>query len=114
MAMYKQKAQLKTVSEAICPVKQTIEIIGKKWTLLAIYRLSKGEMRFTELKSSLSGIPAKTLSATLKYLIKNGIVNRTIVDSSPPAVLYSLTPKGKELREIFEALNCWGEKWLMK
>lgn len=106
--------QLEQVSEAACPVRQTIEIIGKKWTLMAIYRLSNGEMRFTGLKNSLPGIPAKTLSATLKYLIKNEIVNRTIVDASPPIVLYSLTSKGKELREIFEALNGWGAKWLMK
>jgi len=110
--MHKQKVLLKPVSETVCPVKKTVEIIGKKWTLLAIYNLSKGEMRFTELKNSLSGIPAKTLSATLKYLTKNEIVNRKIIDSSPPGVLYSLTPKGKELREIFEALNSWGCKWL--
>ena len=52
-----------------CTVNQTVKYLGRKWTLLIILELYKGEnytRRFTEVKEQLPGITAKVLSARLK------------------------------------------------
>ena len=94
----------------ICPVEKTLDIIGGKWTILILRDLFSGTKRFGELRKSLEGISPKTLSERLRYLEKEGIVQKKIYAEVPPKVEYSLTERGETLRSIIVTLKRWGEK----
>ncbi len=102
------------MKKEFCPVAETVNIIGKKWTLMIIYNLTSGEKRFNELKASMHGISSKTLSASLAELTGAGLVKREVYPDSPVRVVYSLTEKGMELEKVLHAIRLWGERWLGK
>ncbi len=91
-----------------CPVTRTLDIIGGKWTLLILRDLFEGTKRFGELRKSLEGISPKTLSERLRYLEKEGIVEKKIYPEVPPKVEYSLTERGRTLRPILISMKHWG------
>lgn len=102
------------IKKEICPVVETIKIIGKKWYLIIIYQLLDGPKRFNELLNSIEGISSKTLSQSLSELVKNGLISRKVYTSSPIRVEYCLTEKGKELKELIQAMRKWGERWVVQ
>lgn len=102
------------MKKEFCPVVKTVNIIGKKWVLMIIYYLTKGEKRFNELKANLDGISSKTLSLSLSDLTRAGIVKRDVYPDSPIRAVYSLTQKGKELEKVMHAMRAWGECWVGK
>jgi DNA-binding HxlR family transcriptional regulator len=98
-----------------CTVNRTVKYIARKWTLLVLLELYKGEghkRRFSELKSCLAGITAKVLSARLKELEREGLVERRADDGSFPAKAeYSLTESGLEIVGIVKEMKRWALKW---
>jgi DNA-binding HxlR family transcriptional regulator len=97
-----------------CPIVETANLIGKKWTLVVIRYLMDGPKRFNELKRSMQSISSKTLSLALSDLEMKGIINRKVHTGSPIGVEYSLTEKGKDFVHVLEAMKDWGEKWLLE
>ncbi|MCX6695803.1 MAG: helix-turn-helix domain-containing protein [Candidatus Altiarchaeota archaeon] len=100
-----------------CPVYTTLNIIGKKWTLLILRDLycSDKSVRFNEIKRSIKGITPAILSKRLKEMEGDGIVQRSIMAINMPVkVEYSLTQKGDELRKIICDLKELGENWGVK
>lgn len=97
--------------EELCPVKETIKIIGKKWYLIIIFELTKKPKGFNELKESVKGISSKVLSESLKKLTEKEIVQRKICSEYPIRVEYSLTEKGLDLKAIFDDMRKWGVEW---
>ncbi|HLE96850.1 MAG TPA: helix-turn-helix domain-containing protein [Candidatus Thermoplasmatota archaeon] len=95
----------------LCPVTETAKIIGKKWYLIILHELTRGPLGFNELKRAVRGISAKVLSESLGELERRALVNRTVYSESPIRVEYSLTSKGAELGDLFQAMRGWGEKW---
>jgi len=93
-----------------CPVQATINVLSGKWKVQAVWRLSFGPLRFAELRDLLRGVSEKVLTAQLRELEKDGIVNRAAVPSSPPKVTYSLSPSGQTLIPLLEGLCDWGSK----
>lgn len=91
-----------------CPVEVTLEVIGKKWTVLIIRDLLNGKKRFGELLKSLSGISPRTLSARLSELEKYKVIKKRIYPVIPLKVEYSLGKRGKELESILEQMRKWG------
>lgn len=91
-------------------VAETIKIIGSKWTILILRDLCEGTKRFGELQRSLEGISPKTLSLRLQQLEKDGIVVKKIFPEVPLHVEYSLTEKGKSLKQIINLMRDWGDK----
>ena len=91
-----------------CGVAKTIRIIGSKWTLLILRDLFEGTKRFGELQESLVGISTKTLTARLQELEGDGLVHRKVYPVIPPKVEYSLTPKGRSLKDIIDDMRAWG------
>jgi len=91
-----------------CPVAATLKIVGSKWTMLILRDLCEGTKRFGNLQRSLDGISPRTLSLRLKQLEKNGIVTKHIFPEIPPHVEYTLTPKGKSLKDIVNKMREWG------
>ncbi|MGA7650044.1 MAG: helix-turn-helix domain-containing protein, partial [Thermoplasmata archaeon] len=78
----------------LCPVLAAVGVIGTEWRLAIVHRLLEGPQRFSEILKSNPRLNAKTLSATLKFLEGQGVVQRTVVSTRPFSVVYSLTEMG--------------------
>lgn len=89
----------------ICPIQKTAELLSDVWTILIIRELISNNMRFCELERDLSGISTRTLTIKLKKLVKEKLVKKSDVD-------YTLTPKGKKLGIVFDAMNKYGKTYL--
>lgn len=98
-----------------CTVNLTVKYLTRKWTLLIILELYKGEgymRRFSDLKDSLKGITSKVLSARLKELEEEGLISRTLIpESFPVKTEYRLTQSGVEIIDIIKDIKVWALKW---
>ena len=94
-----------------CPVETTLTLIGDKWKVLILRDLMPGAKRFGELKRSVGNVSQKVLTAQLRDMEENGLINRTVYAEVPPRVEYSLTELGKSLKPILDALWHWGEDY---
>jgi DNA-binding HxlR family transcriptional regulator len=90
-----------------CPIEVTLDVIGKKWTVLIIRELFNGKKRFSEIAASLP-ISSKLLTERLKELEEHGIILRTLYPEIPPRVEYTLTDSGSTLSTVLDALRQWG------
>ena len=91
------------------PFGYTLSLISGKWKMSILYLLSREpSVRFNELHRRLGAITYKTLSAQLKELEADGLVNRKEYPQIPPKVEYSLSETGKTLIPILDALCQWG------
>jgi DNA-binding HxlR family transcriptional regulator len=95
-----------------CPVQATVNAIGGKWKVMAIWQLGFGPRGYAQLRDLLPGISEKMLTAQLRELVADGIVHRVATDSTPPKVTYSLTPAGEELIDAMNLLCKWGTNHL--
>ncbi len=92
-----------------CEVRQILDRIAGKWSLLTIALLDGGPLRFTELQRRIDGISQRMLSVTLRQLERDGLVTRTVYPVVPPRVDYELTGLGATLLETIQALVNWTE-----
>jgi len=93
-----------------CPVETTIAAIGGRWKVLIIHHLLEDKQRFGELTRRLGGISARTLTRQLRELEDGGVIHRKVHQQIPPKVEYSLTPLGRQLEPVLNAMHAWGEK----
>ncbi|RRK09741.1 transcriptional regulator [Lactiplantibacillus garii] len=96
----------------LCPkFEKTFSILGKKWNGLIIdVLLEDGPQRFKNLARRIPKCSDRVLVVRLKELEANGIVSRvTHCDSA--LIEYSLTTKGKDLRQVMETVHTWSDKW---
>lgn len=92
-----------------CPVATTVRLIGNKWKLLIIRNLVyNGTQRFTDFIKTVPGISKKVLTDNLRSLEADGLIRREMFAEMPPRVEYSLSPLGKTLLPVFDALKAWG------
>ncbi len=98
-------------SEKNCSLIEVLDIIGGKWAMPIVYRLSKGKMRFKELERSVDGINTRMLVKELKNMEINGIITREAFATIPPTVEYTLTQKGEKLLPGITALYNWGQEY---
>ena len=94
-----------------CPVETTLTMISDKWKVLILRDLLTGTKRFGELKKSLTGVSQKVLTSQLWEMEENGLVERKAYPEVPPRVEYSLTPLGRSLQPIMDAMRVWGEQY---
>lgn len=99
-----------TEKEPVCPIEQTLNVIGGKWVILIIRELIQGKKRFSELENEL-GASSKMISQRLKELEQKGIVRRTVIPDVPPKVEYTLTEKGESLNKVLDAMAEWGRRY---
>ena len=92
-----------------CPVETTLSLIGDKWKVFILRYLLPGTKRFGELKKSIGSVSQKVLTAQLRDMEENGLVNRKVYAEVPPRVEYSLTELGQSLKPILDAMWNWGE-----
>jgi len=93
-----------------CPVAQSLEFLGERWTLLIVRDLLSGSKKFQDLQTSLAGVAPAVLSARLKVLEAHGIVSRAFYSEHPPRAEYALTERGRDLRTVVGALAIWGSR----
>lgn len=91
-----------------CPVSATLKIIGGKWKPLLLYFISVDVNRFGQLQRMMPACSKRMMTAQLRELEADGLVDRKVFAEVPPKVIYSLTEKGESLRPIFSALSKWG------
>jgi DNA-binding HxlR family transcriptional regulator len=78
-----------------------------KWSLDVLNELCERPCRFNVLRRAIPSVTQKSLSATLRRLERNGIVEREVISSRPVAVEYRITPLGKTLRDPVDVLLAW-------
>ncbi|MCD8036869.1 MAG: helix-turn-helix transcriptional regulator [Clostridiales bacterium] len=100
---------MKDYSESIedCPLAGVQKIVHGKWTMVIIYFLSRGTLRFSELKRKLPNVTEANLTKELRTLEQYGLVHREVYREVPPKVEYSLTPIGVKFIPVLEALEKW-------
>ena len=89
-----------------------VELVGKRWTGAILFVLLDGPVRFSEVKHLVPDLSDRLLSERMKELEAEGIVERRVIDDSPPKVEYALTPKGEALLPCIDAMRRFGAEWL--
>lgn len=91
-----------------CPLQGVIDIISKKWSLLAINEIGNHKsIRFNELRRELKVVTAKSLTNTLNDLLSNRLITRKNFDEKLPRTEYSLTDEGARLYRLIMPLLQW-------
>lgn len=90
-----------------CPVRDVLDRVGDKWSVLVILRLGRQSERFRQLLRSVDGISQRMLTVTLRGLERDGLVHREVQATRPPSVEYSLTPLGRSLLGHVTGLAHW-------
>ena len=91
-----------------CPIRNVLSRVGDKWSMLILFTLENHPtIRFKELQRNIPDISQKMLTATLKALEADGLINREIFPEVPPRVEYALTEKGKSLLPLIDNLLTW-------
>src|SRR6516225_3450557 len=96
-----------------CPVAQTLERVGDRWSWLIVRDLMHGPQRFTDLQRYLAGITPKRLTVNLRALESEGIVERER-EEGRREVWYRLTEKGRGLKPVIEALRRWNIEYNLR
>ena len=107
--MKKHKAAFK---RSICPVANTLDILGDKWTLLVVRDLLLGKHTYSEFQQSEEGIPSNILAERLKRLQQAGIVEKRQYQQRPVRYAYSLTGMGRELGPVLRSMILWANKYI--
>ena len=94
-----------------CPVETTLTLISSKWKVLIVRDLLGGTKRFGELQRSVGNVSQKVLTAQLREMEEDGLVDRKVYPEVPPRVEYSLTELGCSLEPVLSAMWNWGEEY---
>lgn len=95
-------------TNALLPVRDALEVLSGNWKLPILITLASGGKRFKEISRELNGITDKMLSKELKDLETNALVLRTVHETFPPKVEYTLTEHSLSLATIIGSLKDWG------
>lgn len=91
------------------PHRELLDQVLDKWSLSVLNELCERPCRFNELRRAIPAVTQKSLTATLRRLERNGIVERHVVATRPVAVEYRITPLGKTLRAPVDVLLEWAD-----
>ncbi|WP_228918688.1 MULTISPECIES: helix-turn-helix domain-containing protein [unclassified Streptomyces] len=87
--------------------RELLDQVLDKWSLSVLNELCERPCRFNDLRRAVPAVTQKSLTATLRRLERNGIVEREVVSSRPVAVEYRITPLGKTMRRPVDVLLEW-------
>jgi DNA-binding HxlR family transcriptional regulator len=91
-------------------VRDVLNRVGDKWSVLVVALLGDEKKRFSELRRSIEGISQRMLTLTLKGLERDGLVTRTVYPTIPPRVDYELTRLGRSLLDPIKQLGAWASQ----
>ncbi|MEY2571542.1 MAG: hypothetical protein QOE63_1892 [Acidimicrobiaceae bacterium] len=90
-----------------CEIRDLLDRLADKWSLLVVELLGEGTRRFSELRREIDGISQRMLTLTLRRLERDGLVQRTVYPVVPPRVDYELTDLGATLLDAVAPLVTW-------
>jgi DNA-binding HxlR family transcriptional regulator len=102
--------RLTSLAEMNCSIAKTLDVVGEWWSLLIVRDAFRGTTRFDDFQESL-GLARSVLTARLRKLTDQGILERRAYCEHPPRYEYRLTDKGKALFPVITALMRWGDDW---
>jgi DNA-binding HxlR family transcriptional regulator len=91
-------------------VRATADLLERRWQLSILYAALTGALRFSEFADAVGGISPRMLSERLRELEAAGLIDRTVIPSSPPSVEYRLTGRGRRLAPIIEAMRAYARE----
>jgi DNA-binding HxlR family transcriptional regulator len=95
-----------------CSIAAALEVVGDRWSLLAVREVSFGRHRFSEILEG-TGAPRDRLAARLKALVAAGVLERRQYQEAPARFDYHLTEAGRDLVPVLRALMAWGDRWVV-
>jgi DNA-binding HxlR family transcriptional regulator len=96
------------IHDDTCPsFEGTLELIGRRWTGSVLHAADQGARRFGEYRAVIEGISDRLLSQRLRELGAAGLVERTVIPTTPVQVHYQLTPDGQSLVSALAPLAQW-------
>lgn len=93
-----------------CAIRDVLDRIGDRWSLLVLAALSDGTLRFSELARAIGDVSKQMLSRTLKHLEQDGLILRTLYPEVPPRVEYELTAMGRSFLVPLKGLVVWADE----
>ena len=102
--------QLGDAQSAHCAIRDVLDRIGDKWSMLMIMELATRSQRFSELHRAIPDISKRMLTQTLRDLERDGLITRHVFPTRPPTVEYRLAPLGQSLLEPMAALVDWADR----
>jgi DNA-binding HxlR family transcriptional regulator len=93
-----------------CPVRDVLDRIGDKWSILMIMTLAMRPQRFSELHRAIRDISKRMLTQTLRDLERDGLITRHVFPTTPPSVEYRLAPLGQSLLDPMANLIEWADR----
>ena len=97
----------RSVDTQSCEIRDLLDRLADKWSLITVEMLGEGTLRFSELRRRIDGISQRMLTLTLRRLERDGLVRRTVHPVVPPRVDYDLTPLGATLLDAIIPLVTW-------
>src|SRR5262245_1829040 len=94
----------------LCPVARAEMVVGDRWTVLILRELFMGSRRFEEIQAQTESTP-QMITARLKKLEAEGLIERRLYNERPKRYEYHLTEKGEAFYPVILALRAWGETW---
>jgi DNA-binding HxlR family transcriptional regulator len=94
---------------AACPIRNVLDRVGDRWTMLALAVLATGPRRFNELHRLIPDISKRMLTQTLRNLERDGLATRHVFPTKPPSVEYRLSPLGRSVMVPLAALVAWAD-----
>jgi DNA-binding HxlR family transcriptional regulator len=99
--------QMSEVFHSDCPARQVLDHVTSRWGVWVLIALRDSDLRFFELRDRIDGVSEKMLSATLRTLVRDGLIWRDVEPSTPPRVTYGLTTVGKGTSEPLATMFSW-------
>jgi DNA-binding HxlR family transcriptional regulator len=95
-----------------CSTARALDLVGDRWTLLIVRELLAGPRRYTDLHADLPGVSTDVLASRLKDMERDGLTTRRRLPPPGAAYVYEVTPRGRGLLPVLQALGTWGESEL--
>ena len=100
------------IDDGLCRSFQTdLEVVGRRWNSGIMLAAVRGATRFSEYRSMVTGISDRLLSQRLRELELEGLIERTVVPTTPVLVQYRPTVRGRELLHILQPLVAYSRKY---
>jgi DNA-binding HxlR family transcriptional regulator len=94
--------------DSLAALQAAVGVLAAKWSVIVLARLGSGTHRFNELLRQIDGVSRRMLSATLRQLERDGLVERHVYARVPARVEYELSPAGEHLLVALVPLAGWG------
>ena len=103
---------LPTVEFKNCPIRVSLGVLGKKWTLLILRDIAFLKIdRFNQIRRSIPGLTSRVLTMRLRELQESELIEPIVIQAKPRLVRWALTEKGRDTAPILMSLISFGAKW---